>query len=222
MGRKKGKQRGQYSSKAKKAQHVHELNQHVNDVQEWRNNKNNTSWHTKQPTSQLEKFRKERSAVSVSILRGMIRERLYEDRERDAIYRRQMMTASIANRNTAASTARSNSINSFREVKKQPTGWSLVYNHREALAGIEQPQNDDDIMSRIFMMDKKLPLSQKSTQIASLQMSCIHTLAPFLQQYIDSCGEEYIMERLSLLPSHVITAFQYDVRVFLLIKLCFV
>lgn len=230
MGRKKGKQRGHYSSKAKKAQHVHELNQHVNDVHhEWRNNSSRSRGSNQSTSSsQLAKFQKERGAVSVSILRGMIRERLFEERERDAVYRRQLMTATIvANRNhnntttftTNSITTRTHNANSYSRLGLatcstnyvHPIGWSLAYNHREALAGIEQPKED---ICTFFMNQQEHEHSSHTYNIEkeesgnqqSLQISCVKTLAPFLQQYIDSCGEEYIIKRLSLLPPHVITA----------------
>ena len=213
MGRKKGKQRGQYSSKAKKAQHLTELNQHVNDTihqEGWQSHKRNSKSTSR--TSELAKFQRERSAVSVSVLRGMIRERLFEDRERDAVYRRQIMTASITNQQQQGSRRMKRQLYSASgEKEHKPIGWSLLYDHREAMAGIEQPKDDD--ICAIFMShhaEKKIHYhfdsSKVTSGIQSLQLSSIYALAPFIQQYIDSCGEEHMIERLSLLPSHVITA----------------
>ncbi len=211
MGRKKGKQRGVYASKAKKAQYLHELNQQVTDIhQEYRNAK--TSEIKSNQLSQLQKFQNERrGGVSTSILRGIIRERLFEDRERDAIYRRQMMTASIASNSHQKMKRYLKKHNCAKEGMVKPIGWSLLYDHREAVAGIEQP--NDEFCKMFLEQQYECSHDQKGENILdSLQMICIYTLSTYLQQYIDACGEEYIVERLSLLPSRVITALSINCK----------
>ena len=66
MGREKGKQRGQHSSKAKNAAHLFELSQHVTDVhQELRRTTSSGNSGGGSEKSELSRLKNERVAVSL-------------------------------------------------------------------------------------------------------------------------------------------------------------
>ena len=195
---KKGKQKGQYSTKAKNAAYLYDqLNQyttyhHHNSHDKHKINSNRSK------NNELTRFKSERGAVSLSILRGILREREIEERERDANYRRQLMTASI-NQNRKKLVNRDHD---DTQMINDSIGWTLTYNYREAMAGIEQPRYGICETLQLNIMPKQ----SLNDNAPSLQLLCIRKLAPFLQQYIDAFGEDYIIERLRLLPSNVISA----------------
>lgn len=206
MGRKKGKQRGHYSSKAKKAAYVNEFHQHVSDAHDelrrtshWSNShdSNNSNNNNKYKKSELSKLRDERGPVSLSFLRGMLREHVIEGREREASYRRQMLSA--GNQNWRQIEQRNR-----KEYDENNIGWILTYDYREAIAGIQQLKHS--------ICDKLLEDTVPKQNIPTLQQLCIQSLAPHLQQYINACGEDYIIDRLSLLPSSIISALSVSCR----------
>ena len=204
MGRKKGKQRGQYSSKARKAAYLNEFHQHVSDAHDelrrtsnWSNgcDKKNIN---KNKKSELAKLRDERGPVSLSLLRGMLREHVIEGREREASYRRQMLAGNNDNwRQIEQRTKR-------KDFDDATIGWILIYDYREAMAGIQQLEDS--------VCDKLLEDIVPKQNIPTLQQLCIQSLALHLQQYINACGEEYILNRLSLLPSSIISALSVSCR----------
>mmetsp|Transcript_5373 Transcript_5373/g.6876 ORF Transcript_5373/g.6876 Transcript_5373/m.6876 type:complete len:469 (+) Transcript_5373:34-1440(+) len=199
MGRKKGKQRGQFSSKSKQAAHLVELHQDIRETHIHhgrKKSKNNSNISCNNNNSELAKFRNDkRNAVNLTQLRGLLRERLFEDRERDANIRRQM---TITNLNSSTNTSANNNGGKNREGL-HPVGWILTYNHQEAMAGIDQ---SNDLVHDILLRNNNIG----SNSPPSLQCLCTQTMSVYLREYIISCGEEYVHDRLSLLPSNVIEA----------------
>ena len=226
MGRKKGKQKGYFSSKSKLAANLYEFHQHVHEAHQEFIRRPSSSINTSRggayahglssngiskissksnipngsspsPTL-LTNNNEQRRPLSLTMLRGILRERVFEDRERAANFRRQMMTASITDTNASRAKQDHQQISDSNQTKKK--GWILVYNHREAMAGIDQ--RIDNICDTL--LEEVAPKQQKN--IPSLQKLCIQMLAVYLQQYIDACGEDYILERLRFLPSCAISA----------------
>ena len=232
MGKKKGKQRGQYSTKAKNAAYQLEMYQYQHDHHYYatgKTNTTNTTPKTKIQNPELQKYcnEKRRNAVSLSVLRGMIRERLLEDRQRDANYRRHVsMNTNIFPSSNYNSDGRYNNPNakiynsddacSNNEIMMtdKMVGWILTYNHREAMAGIEQPKYD--VWKSLQDFNDDINCNSSHCNIvscdgvysdgSSLQLLCIKSLASHLQEYIDTCGEDYMIQQLSVLPSNIISS----------------
>ena len=185
MGKKKGKQKGQYSSKARNAAYQFEVSEGVSNVhQEWgkrrkadaRSSNNKSS----SQQSELQKLRNERGSVSLSLLRGMLQERIIDDRQRDASFRRQVMTTSVK--------ARQCTNRGDTRVNTDMIGWVLTYDHREAIAGIDQQK--EKAFETILLDDQNdnsnFGVATRDRNIPTLQSSCIKVVALYLQKYIKS------------------------------------
>lgn len=178
MGRKKGKQGGQSGYKSKHAAIQSDINQIVSEHRHYSTRKNGDAWSSVDNTKPLSSSRP-RITANVNQLRGLIRERVMEDRLRDANYRR-------ATANPPSRRIEEEDIKITEEITLMDPGWMIDYNHQEAMAGIEPRKNE--------------------MSLCSLDTLSMRSLAPVLNEYIVACGCECIHERISTLPSHVISS----------------
>jgi hypothetical protein len=184
MGRKKGKQHGEFGSKAMRAVHSSQIQSYVQDarMQQLRERTNLLQSLENKTNSNSIAYK---SRVHVGVLRGLLMERLIEDRGRDAMFRR-AISNSIRPQEPAPTEIR-------KETKffHRP-GWLISFNHKEALAGI-----------------KPIHVEEK---VHSLQHLCVNVLAPNLNAYIKACGKEYIRDCLFELPASLITEMSTKVK----------
>jgi hypothetical protein len=178
MGRKKGKQHGEFGSKSMRAAHLSQIQSQIQDARlqlRERSTRGQKSEGQNNSNSAIYKSR-----IHVGVLRGLLMDRLIEDRDRDAMFRRAISNSSRPREPSSIQMMRNDSSNIISR-----TGWLISYNYKEALSGIE-PTNTKE-------------------KVPSLQELCIHVLAPNLQAYINACGKEYIRDCLSGLPASLIT-----------------
>lgn len=179
MGRKKGKQHGEFGSKAMRAAHMSQIESYVQDArQQLRECSNRTRQNPEADNNSNSLVVKRR--IHVGVLRGLLMERLIEDRGRDAMFRRAISSSSRPREPTSIQMTRKDSSNIISR-----TGWLMTYNYKEALAGIE-PRDTTE-------------------KVPSLQELCVHVLARNLKAYIHACGKEYMRDCLSGLPAPLIT-----------------
>eukprot|EP01083_Nonionella_stella_P017595 49214_1 len=176
MGRKKGKQGGISGYKSKSAAFATEINNYVSE-------------HYQSSSSSRQRQRQGQ-------LRGILRERIMDDRQRDANHRRIFTTTtrtrqshSITSTLAQAQAQTQTLLSCNKEIP--PVGWLMNYDHRERMAGILPRTSRDD--------------AARCVPVPSLHSLCIDALAPVLNAYIEALGKTYIHDRLGLLPSTTIS-----------------
>eukprot|EP00554_Chaetoceros_debilis_P014511 CAMPEP_0194118390 /NCGR_PEP_ID=MMETSP0150-20130528/35243_1 /TAXON_ID=122233 /ORGANISM="Chaetoceros debilis, Strain MM31A-1" /LENGTH=506 /DNA_ID=CAMNT_0038809737 /DNA_START=79 /DNA_END=1596 /DNA_ORIENTATION=- len=209
MGRKKGKQGGNFGYKSKSAAFATEINNYVSEHYSSRprqrqnvngNGNGNKSSNARTSTISMRSSLSASSAsgggggarkalVGLTQLRGILRERMMEDRQRDANHRRIFTTTTRTRQRhsiTSALAQTQQTLSCNKEIP--PVGWLMNYDHRERMAGI-------------------LPRKAHHTIgiVPSLHSLCIDALAPVLNAYIEALGETYIHNRLGFLPSTTIS-----------------
>lgn len=189
MGRKKGKQGGLYGSKSKRAAAQYDIQQVVSERSHQSIlDKKRISSSTIGNELKFSLSSRPRIVANTIHLRGLLRERLLEDRQRDANHRRATRMAAPSHlrgtrRVTTATAAEKEPINLMH------AGWMMHYDHKESLAGIESREKS------ICMHG-----------VNSLENMATRSLASVLKGYISALGKEYVRERISILPSHIITS----------------
>ena len=137
MGRKKGKQGGLYGSKSKRAAAQYDIQQVVSERSHQSIlDKKRISSSTIGNELKFSLSSRPRIVANTIHLRGLLRERLLEDRQRDANHRRATRMAAPSHlrgtrRVTTATAAEKEPINLMH------AGWMMHYDHKESLAGIE-------------------------------------------------------------------------------------
>lgn len=180
MGRKKGKQHGEFSSKSLQAAFLSQIHSHVHDtrLELSRNKYRHNQIAEKNMNSTSSSYK---SRINVSVLRGLLIERMIDDRSRDSMFRR--ATSRILVSRPSESEASHPDSNDTDVIC--PAGWLMCFNYREARVGI--------------------PAIEMKDRIPSLQNLCLKSLAPYLEAYVMAFGKEYIRDRLSELPSELLT-----------------
>ena len=186
MGRKKGKQSGSFGSKSKRSEYYAEIHEHATH--------HNSKSHRTRPTCSTHDassasmstnhktgINRPRVAVNVNQLRGLLRQRILEDRQRDVNFRR---AGIIQNTSSIDMQREKEETNVKSEIETMNVGWLMNYNHRAILAGIEGTG----------MLDKD----------DSLEKISILALAPVMNEYVAACGVEYMHERIAALPGEEI------------------
>lgn len=151
---------------------------------------------------------KPRHVINLNPLRGLLRERILEDRLLDATQRRARLLITTTTNNNS-NTTRSSSTKSqdhdhhgnpiqkeensrlFNEIQNIHPGWLLTYDHRAAMAGIESKS----ILS---------PPSDVQCIQSSLEDLTLNVLASVMREYVIACGVDYMHARVSELPGNVI------------------
>lgn len=182
MGKKKGRQCGQFSSKSKRAAHLTEIYKNAEgDSAKARCHRSESSpHHSTSPFYQTKEERNERVSVDFRHLRTLLQERRCEDR----------MSATLVNHPVPH---HPNSEFWQKESKSSDVGWILSYNHIELKAGLGDPKG----MGAIQCGTTKI--------IPSLQNLSARVLAPILRDYISAFGEEFVHENIGMLPSVTIS-----------------
>ncbi len=96
MGKKKGKQSGSFGHKSKLAAYTLEINQCVSEhnLSSQQRKSGNVTSHQRNVSTTVQK-NEQRKLLRLNHLKGLIRDRVMEDRGRDADFRRSRMTASV-------------------------------------------------------------------------------------------------------------------------------
>ena len=178
MGRKKGKQSGLFASKLKRSEFYAEISLHASQHNSTsrRSMPSNTIISTHD--SSVPTLSRPRIEVNVNQLRGLLRERILEDRQRDASFRR-------ATRISSANMEQANEAQSVKsEIQTMKIGWLIDYDHRATLAGIESTE--------ILNKDN------------SLEKMSIRALAPVMKEYVAACGVEYMHDTIAFLSGESI------------------
>jgi hypothetical protein len=210
MGRKKGKQSGSFGSKLNRSKYLTEIlqQQYENRTQGQLNKRradsivgaplrsfSSSSSSPYIPSTHSASVSKPRNAINLNQLRGLIRERILEDRVLDANQRRARLFSTSTGR---SSSQRDKEVEDNRqrnrdqqqweslrnEIRMIHAGWLLTYDHRAALAGIE---------SKLSMV-----------AVQSLERWTINVLASVMREYVDACGVDYMHGRVAELPGYVI------------------
>jgi hypothetical protein len=155
---------------------------------------------------------KPRQVINLNPLRGLLRERILEDRLLDATQRRArlLITTTTTTTTNNSNTTRSSSSTKpqeydhhgnpiqkeennclFNEIQNIHAGWLLTYDHRAAMAGIDSKS----ILS--------LPSAVQCIQ-SSLEDLTLNVLASVMREYVNACGVDYMHARVSELPGNVI------------------
>lgn len=197
MGRKKGKQSGNFATKLQKSEYQNQITSHAhqhNYYSQKRYEKITAQKRQEEATyanyfsnklCSMSNGSRPRVNINVNQLRGLLRERILEDRHRDARTRRTMMTASL---------------NLVRVQEEQMVklesqiveiGWMMEYDYRAVLAGVQL----ETILFR-----------------PSLELLAIKSLASVMKDYVDACGVEYMHDRIGTLPRSSITLLSIHCR----------
>lgn len=196
--RKKGRQCGNFTSKASQALYQRNFNEEVNEyISERRYNRNSAT--KSQSQSQMPSFGSKniignQKRPNLTHLQGLLRDRMMEDRNRDSQYRRRLFTvthyqAPLDNSSSISITSKSNQDMTMRQDRlEKQVGWLLTYNHREEMAGLTQYDEYD-------------PASCKCPRLTQL---CLRALAKVIHEYVEALGMEYMTNRIGLMPSNLI------------------
>lgn len=234
MGRKKGKQSGSFGSKLKRSNYLSEILQ-----QQYENNATlpvGQIGHAKRrsdssilaakrsssispPSSSFSlspsstSISKRRTAINLNQLRGLIRERILEDRVLDANQRRARLFLTRPITSQQSDNKQDNShTNCIRrqeqvhdhlrdEIQMIQAGWLLTYDHRSVLAGLQSSSFFNTSLSSSNMIG-----------VHSLENLTIHALASVMRDYVDACGVDYMHGRMAELPGSVIAKLSSKVR----------
>jgi len=233
MGRKKGKQSGSFGSKLKRSNYLSEILQ-----QQYENNATlsvGQIGHAKSlsdssilaakrsssispPSSSFSlspsssSISKRRTAINLNQLRGLIRERILEDRVLDANQRRARLFLTRSSSQQSDNKQENSHTNCIRrqkqvhdhlrdEIELIQAGWLLTYDHRSVLAGLHSSSFFNTSLS-----------SNNMTGVHSLENLTIHALASVMRDYIDACGVDYMHGRIAELPGSVIAKLSSKVR----------
>eukprot|EP01083_Nonionella_stella_P176497 617678_1 len=224
MGRKKGKQGGISGYKSKSAAFATEINNYVSEhyqsssssrqrQRQGQNGRGNTSYSARTSSISMRSSYSSitssgmasesgggprKSLVGLTQLRGILRERIMDDRQRDANHRRIFTTTTRTRQShsitsTLAQTQAQAQTQTLLSCNKEipPVGWLMNYDHRERMAGILPRTSHDD--------------AARCVPVPSLHSLCIDALSPVLNAYIEALGKTYIHDRLGLLPSTTIS-----------------
>lgn len=192
MGRKKGKQGGEFGFKSKHAAFTSDIHQIVSEHRNSSRRKHASTAGNNNLSSQISfqsSFSSSRPRLSANVnqLRGLLRERIMEERLRDATHRRATRMSMPTNSQLRRTEDKTEMIDE-KLSPSVPPGWLIEYDHREALAGISQHSQKNE------------------TSLSSLEILSIRSLAQVLNEYIFACGAKYVRERISTLTSHTITS----------------
>uniref|UniRef100_A0A6U3SSS6 Uncharacterized protein n=1 Tax=Ditylum brightwellii TaxID=49249 RepID=A0A6U3SSS6_9STRA len=196
MGRKKGKQSGNYASKSLRAAHQSALSltafeevlpnrkpikwNNVNKAKMISNASSSISMNTNDPN------RRSRLTVNVTQLRGILAERTMEDRllDRDLRRRRRNDRAVGIYGGNIQQQQIKVEVQLVGNVERHEPGWLLFYNHNE---------NEEEIGSKEAKTSINNGCAMKENiNIPSLQSLCVRSLGPYLSDYIDACGADAI------------------------------
>jgi len=165
MGKKKSRQSGQFSSKSKRAAHLSELNDTVSEVRKKDPKRTSKASNNSVSNGNYNLYLSTRSLVgqrqvlmSMQRIRGLLRERLLEDRELEWNFRQQQWGLYRPSKSNE-----SRNCNTKQECT--PTGWILSYEHRKYLAGIRE-------------------CDEKKSIVPSLEDLCLKGFASALKDYI--------------------------------------
>ena len=194
MGKKKGRQSGQFSSKSKRAAHWSELHEAASDVRNTRNkakakvssSSNSLSNGTRNgDTTSLGTQRK--VLTSMTRLKGLLRERLLEDRVLESNFRQQQWGRSRLNDVIT--------IDENMEQQQECTnvGWILSYQHREFLAGVRD-------------FDTQKSSSTKVSVVPPLEELSLKGFASVLKDYVSYFGKDFMHQRLEYFPSDLLSS----------------
>ena len=226
MGKKKGRQSGQFSSKSKRAAHVSELNEAISEVRLKNSNHNMTSSNKVMVKEQMRSQHSHGSAnycrhhrlhlstgslvgqerkvvTSMSRLKGLLRERLLEDRALASHVRRQQWLFSTNSGNHPdPETTRSrclSSMSSSTSTRREEEagsgtaiGWILSYEHREYMAGIREYDEEKKRLRRMVA--------------PSLEDLCLKELGSVLKDYISYFGRDYMHHRMEFFTSDLLSS----------------
>ena len=129
------------------------------------------------PKTELQKLREERGTVSLTHLRGLLRDRQREDTLEYQHARRRQMTASLR---VEASNRKKDSAgeNDMQCTKRHEAGWVVYHGEGD---------------------------SKRSAGPPTLQSLCVASLGPVISEYMDAYGVEVLSSIFSTLPSQVLT-----------------
>lgn len=198
MGRKKGKQRGQFSSKVQRAE-VDARHRAVATSSScaWidprygqSSSVKNTNSSGGQQKSQLQQLKEERGTVSLTLLRGLLRERRMEDTIEYQQARRRNLTR------PAPSTADkdSSAVKTVKLFDRHDPGWILNYGDTATTTSSNRYKQQDT-----------------GQRIPSLQSMCVEALGPALSAYTDSYGIDTMRAVLDTLPPAVLAGLSISV-----------
>ena len=128
------------------------------------------------PKTELQKLREERGTVSLTHLRGLLRDRQREDTLEYQQARRRQMTASLRVGASNRKKEQSADENDAASLKRREPGWLLYHGEEES----------------------------KSRYPATLQSLCVELLGPVIYEYLDAFGVDILSSIFSSLPSNVL------------------
>jgi len=255
MGRKKGRQRGSFATKAQRAAHQTLVRERAAEADGDRRPYRGGGWSSGAPGGHAPSSKsgiragssssaagrgggeRPRVTVSVTQLRGILAERRLQDRALEGEMRRFLSQRGTTVRSEAA--GRYAALMRLRErggaagagedgaacgdasTPHHEPGWLLTYDHERdfvpnefATANRAATGNGEERSAGATAGDPSSFLSTSDSvgqyagmakrQPPSLQSMCVSSLAPVLDEYVDSCGADAVRSVLDLMPSHVL------------------
>lgn len=191
MGKKKGRQSGEFSSKSKRAVHFTEIFKNAEgdsaDARCQRQHKS-SRYGTSSLLHQRKEVRNERISIDFRHLRTLLQERRFEDQA----LRARLVTRAPPRQNNALP---SKVIPEYgRGELKSEAGWILSYDHETFMANrLSHPEGENVGQ---YWTEQKIP---------SLQNISARILAPILRDYVFALGEDFVHQNIGMLPGNVIS-----------------
>lgn len=133
---------------------------------------------TAAPKTELQKLREERGTVTLTHLRGLLRDRQREDTLEYQQARRRQMTASLRVEASNRKKEQSADKNDTASPKRREPGWLLYHGEEESKGRSPGPP--------------------------TLQSLCVASLGPVISEYLDAFGVDILSSIFSSLPSNVL------------------
>ena len=133
---------------------------------------------TAAPKTELQKLREERGTVSLTHLRGLLRDRQREDTLEYQQARRRQMTANVRVEASNRKKEQSADESDAASAKRHEPGWLLYHGGEESKSGSPGPP--------------------------TLQSLCVASIGPVISEYLDAFGVDVLSSIFSSLPSNVL------------------